>query len=144
MPNDGRQTGGASTRVNRRLAQRRNKPKNVWGLRCFPSIPLAERLRLRVVEDPETGCHEWGGPRFRNGYGRVEVTAHRLTWEVTRGPVPRGMLVLHRCDNPSCCNPEHLFLGTPRDNMIDKIRKGRGRNQWTGKLPRKPRRPGPA
>jgi len=58
----------------------------------------------------------FGGKKFR---------AHRLAWEMTNGPIPNRSLVLHRCDNPRCVNPEHLFLGSPKDNMIDKMEKGR-------------------
>jgi len=53
------------------------------------------------------------------------VYAHRLAWELTYGPIPDGMLVCHHCDNPICCRPDHLFLGTPSDNMQDALRKGR-------------------
>lgn len=83
------------------------------------------------------GCIEWGGVKVRsNGrdshrYGRLtrdgkKHLVHRVAFERAHGPIPDGMNVLHRCDNTSCCNPEHLFLGTQRDNMRDMSAKGRG------------------
>lgn len=68
---------------------------------------------------------------YRNGYGSFShktsrsARAHRMAWIFAVGPVPRGAVVCHRCDNPSCVNPAHLFLGSQADNMRDKIAKGR-------------------
>lgn len=79
-------------------------------------------------------CWEWLAYRDRKGYGRFMVPgsktslAHRFSWELHRGPIPTGMCVLHRCDNPPCVNPAHLFLGTLQDNVRDMIQKGRGSN----------------
>lgn len=76
-------------------------------------------------------CWEWAGARKGSqGYGefgvnRMPATAHRVAWELTHGPIPDGLFVLHRCDNPPCCNPAHLFLGTHQDNMADRDAKGR-------------------
>lgn len=77
------------------------------------------------------GCWSWRGCRNRQGYGlfwyegRLQV-AHRVAWILLRGPIPDGLNVLHRCDTPPCVNAEScLFLGTQRDNMQDKIAKGR-------------------
>lgn len=119
-----------------RSAPPRKKPTIVWRPHHFTGASLKERLRSRVVPDPETGCHVWSSTLSTGGYGRVLVSGHRLAYELANGPIPEGLLVLHKCDNPACCNPDHLFLGTAGDNMADKSRKGRHRNGYTGKLPR--------
>ena len=76
-------------------------------------------------------CWNWTGTRDAKGYGQarlgpVRTTAHRLMWMLTQGPIPHPRLwVLHKCDNPSCINPNHLFLGTGKDNVDDMVAKGR-------------------
>ena len=79
------------------------------------------------VHKTET-CWLWTGSIRPNGYGtigRKGISTHRLAWELTYGPVPQALQVLHHCDNPPCVNPLHLFLGTHIDNMKDKSQKGR-------------------
>ncbi len=76
------------------------------------------------------GCWLWRGPFWGKRYGsfkahRKVYSAHRFAYELTYGPIPAGLWVLHRCDNPPCVRPDHLFLGTHQDNMDDKIKKGR-------------------
>lgn len=76
-------------------------------------------------------CWEWQAGLFSNGYGqfrvgRRKVRAHRAMFEAIHGPIPEGMIVCHRCDNPRCVRPTHLFLGTHADNARDRDRKGRG------------------
>ncbi len=76
-----------------------------------------------------TACIIFTGAKDKNGYGwqrkNGERKAHRVAYVENKGEIPKGLLVCHHCDNPSCINPDHLFLGTPLDNMQDKIRKGR-------------------
>jgi len=78
----------------------------------------------------ETGCHEWRGYRFPNGYGQFGrgVYAHRFSYSIRNGDIPNGISILHRCDNPPCVKPEHLFAGTVQDNSDDMCRKGRSAN----------------
>lgn len=89
-----------------------------------------ERFWAKV--DKSGDCWLWTGQRVRNGYGhffiergRSSVKAHRFSYELANGPVPARLLVLHRCDNPPCVRPDHLYAGTPQDNMDDKMSRGR-------------------
>lgn len=84
-------------------------------------------------------CWEWRGALL-NGYGRNGSVgpggsrlAHRIVWELTRGEIPAGLCACHRCDNPTCCNPAHLFLGTIPENNIDMTQKGRRKFGFTPK-----------
>ena len=74
---------------------------------------------------PWKGCinKRWGYGTFR--YKRKDELAHRVLWMINVGPIPYGMKICHHCDNPPCCNPVHLFLGTHQDNMSDMVKKGR-------------------
>lgn len=95
-------------------------------------MTLAERFWAKVRKSK--GCWEWTGAKQHNGYGfihtgghviRRPLRAHRASWELHYGPIPAGLWVLHRCDNPSCVRPDHLFLGSRSDNMKDCAAKGR-------------------
>lgn len=89
------------------------------------------RRKWPIKIDPVTGCHVWQGALFDSGYAQVKRNgknkyAHRESYEKVHGPIPEGMKVLHRCDNPPCVNEKHLFLGTQLDNIRDREMKGRG------------------
>ena len=91
-----------------------------------------QRFWAKVDKDGPNGCWVWTGDTVRgpHRYGRLwtdkrPVTTHRYSWQIHFGPIPDGALVCHHCDNPPCVRPDHLFLGTDRDNIHDMIRKGR-------------------
>lgn len=89
---------------------------------------IRERIMQRVRK--RGGCWEWTGATSKFGHGRMKVAGrlespHRLMWEEENGPIPRGLWVLHTCDNPRCVRPSHLFIGNRRDNMRDASKKGR-------------------
>lgn len=84
------------------------------------------QFAIRVAETLGP-CQEWTGSRLPKGYGRTKDRryAHRVAFEDAYGPIAPGLLVLHRCDNPPCVRPSHLFLGTAADNTADMMAKGR-------------------
>ena len=91
----------------------------------------------------ESGCWEWLGCTDKDGYGRICATenkrkkewfAHRWFFTQYKTEIPKGLLVCHSCDNPSCVNPDHLWLGTNKDNMIDKVNKGRGYSKLNSRV----------
>lgn len=92
-------------------------------------LSVKERLEKNGVAK-ENGCIEWSKHKDTDGYGIISVgnapnRVHRVSYEIYIGPIPPGMLVCHKCDNPSCFNPKHLFLGSSKDNLQDMVKKGR-------------------
>lgn len=104
------------------------------------TVPIKDRLLKKVDIDPSSECWNWTGSTNESGYGQVfdndagrSVLAHRASYQAFIGAIPdldgyHGACVCHRCDNPRCINPAHLFIGTHRDNMSDMAEKGRHRN----------------
>lgn len=96
--------------------------------------PVLPRFEAKV--EKTDGCWRWLGAKHGKGYGHFKMPtgkgdgriekAHRTAYNLYVGEIPDGLMVLHRCDNPSCVNPDHLFLGTNDDNMKDMVAKGRG------------------
>ncbi len=94
-------------------------------------MTLEDRFNKKWVPEPYSGCWLWTGARGSFGHGLMKTrtkkndTAPRISWTIHRGEIPTGLCVLHKCDVPECVNPDHLFLGTKRDNAIDSALKGR-------------------
>lgn len=98
------------------------------------SLTVEQRFWSYVDKNDPSGCWIWKNKLDKNGYGSFQVKinnewerwrAHRFSWYLVNGQIPNNLLVCHSCDCPSCINPSHLFLGTPKDNSEDMVRKGR-------------------
>lgn len=136
-------------RVKLRLAQDTRPPKQQKrnGHAIIKRQTKEERIKHfweSVDKKSESDCWNWLLYKNQEGYGRFNwlgklISTHRIAYYLSTGIDPISMLVLHSCDNPSCCNPGHLFLGTDRDNCHDKINKGRdvkadGGNHWKASI----------
>lgn len=98
---------------------------------------IVTRFESGYVPVPESGCWIWIGNYIGNGYGSVpgerrgvKILAHRLSYEIHKGPIPQGLLICHKCDTRLCVNPDHLYAGTDKDNARD--RQSRKRNPLHG------------
>ena len=108
--------------------QAKPEPKN--RILVIPALSKADKHRLRKFVVKRGDCWEWIGSCNKDGYGQFRIggklyRVHRVIWALKYGKIPRGLLVLHSCDNPRCCRPKHLFLGTQIQNVQDCILKGR-------------------
>lgn len=100
-------------------------------VRLKPLRPVEDRFWEKVDKRGHDECWGWNGSKSSHGYGQLRINdrlnmAHRFSYELHNGPIPDGLDVLHKCDNPPCCNPNHLFVGTAKDNTADMLAKGRG------------------
>lgn len=99
----------------------------------YKKLSILERFEAQFIRGRQDECWIWIGTKKQKGYGELSlgikprklIKAHRLAWILAYGPIPDNLFVLHKCDQPSCVNPDHLFLGTNADNMADCFLKGR-------------------
>jgi len=96
-----------------------------------------ERFWEKVEKRGPDDCWEWQATKYRNGYGNIwvpaegrKLLAHRYSYALANGPIPDGFVVCHTCDNRSCVNPGHLWMGTQGDNLRDMVAKGRQKKAW--------------
>lgn len=105
-------------------------------------LTTEERFWRKVKKRQSHECWDWAGVCDTSGYGQIEINrksikTHRFSWEIHFGKIPDEMCILHYCDNPKCVNPNHLWLGTKKDNSDDKVNKNRqtkGEDVWCSKL----------
>ncbi len=109
-----------------------SRRKGDYCVKCMGVRNADNRFWVKVNKSTLSGCWEWMAAKNRDGYGEFWmqgklVRANRYSYERHIGPLKPGELALHRCDNPSCVNPEHLFAGSDKDNMQDMLKKDRKR-----------------
>lgn len=117
-----------------------NRKRNSGLSRSEVSASTPSRFESNCGQPAVNGCIHWLGYKTQKGYGVIrykndhtKTTAHRIAWVLKRGDIPPEISVLHRCDNPSCVNADHLFLGTDLENTADMVNKGR--HSWRFRTP---------
>lgn len=129
FPNCGRPTNGHGL-CSSHTAQRRRG----ISLRAIPPKRTPEERYWSFVAKTDN-CWLWTGGKDQKGYGGfMGMKAHRFGWQLQNGPIPPGLLCCHHCDNPSCVRPDHLFIGTPKDNSQDMVAKGRVQRACRGRV----------
>lgn len=93
-------------------------------------MKLIDRLQRKSMPEPNTGCWIWIGAVNKKGYGSININGkmdktHRVSYRLFKGSFNKKLFVCHSCDVPSCINPDHLFLGTAKDNAVDRVNKNR-------------------
>ena len=110
------------------------------------NLTIEDRFWSKVDKGSADGCWEWTGNKHKFGYGTISIdgrprATHRVSWEIHNGNIPEGTgyhgtCICHKCDNPSCVRPEHLFLGSVQENNNDMVKKGRRSSQKGANNPR--------
>lgn len=108
--------------------------------RFLSTMTIQERFERNCTPEPNSGCWLWTGFVTKKGYGSFSIDraghssrAHRAAWAIYNGVIPEGLYVCHKCDNTSCVNPEHLFLGSHKENMADMRLKNRSARLYGSK-----------
>ena len=105
-------------------------------------MTLAHRFWSKVDPAPSQCCWEWTACKSSEGYGYFKLNtkmlrAHRFAYALSKGEIPDGFVVRHTCDNPACCNPDHLILGTQADNIADMYKRKQAMEIYSSPLPPK-------
>ena len=123
---------GLAHKVRLRKEARRAKAIRFRANSLRVSTEVIERLEAMSIPEPNLGCWLWLGEVHDSGYGRISLKGrmrfvHRVAYAAWVAPIPNGQRILHRCDQPTCINPEHLYAGSAGDNFTDMVRRGRAK-----------------